>query len=415
MDHGLEYRHQSMYPHHNRIRILHLRPRSTGEAILCELVTEELHPRMERYSALSWKWGDRTRMAVIYIEGKIFEVRHNLFADLQQLRHPALTVRLWVDAICINQDDDSEKSVQIPLMPKIYGLAHSVCVWLGEAANDSHLAMVFLGRVANLDMGANVDRLLFSSHHAHEVLSLLKLLKRGCFGRRWVVQEIAVARSAIIYCGEDFTSWDSLVTAVGLFKKATQEGGAIQRMLSKHVASSSPSYNVETSQLCLLFALSIVLPLSSAARTTRVSGPRATPLEHLVSSLYSFQATRLHDTLYALLGLAADIKPAPPLPQGGQLRRGDSPELSLRRVGNTILDMPIMVVDYSLYPLEVFVRFITHTIDSSESLDIICRPWAHDHGFSADGATRDRVSFLVDALGTADRVPANPTWGHGAV
>jgi len=61
------------------------------------------------------------------------------------------------------------------------------------------------------------------------------------------------------------------------------------------------------------------------------------------------------------------------------------------------------------------MRFITHTIDSSESLDIICRPWAHDHGFSADGATRDRVSFLVDALGTADRVPANPTWGHGAV
>jgi len=105
---------------------------------------------MERYSALSWKWGDRTRMAVIYIEGKIFEVRHNLFADLQQLRHPALTVRLWVDAICINQDDDSEKSVQIPLMPKIYGLAHSVCVWLGEAANDSHLAMVFLGRVAKM-------------------------------------------------------------------------------------------------------------------------------------------------------------------------------------------------------------------------------------------------------------------------
>jgi len=48
---------------------------------------------------------------------------------------------LWVDAICINQSDDTEKAVQVAEMHHIYQKATSVYVWLGPASDTSDLAM----------------------------------------------------------------------------------------------------------------------------------------------------------------------------------------------------------------------------------------------------------------------------------
>ena len=125
--------------------------------------------------------------------------------------------------------------------------------------------------------------------------------------------------------------------------------GGLRHPANAEQACSNPPFSYDVENFSTLPAVRLVDSASALFRgqNNKDIRPSRHTLKHLVSSLYSFQATRLHDTLYALLGLAADIKPAPPLPQGGQLRRGDSPELSLRRVGNTILDMPIMVVDYS--------------------------------------------------------------------
>ena len=86
-----------------------------------------------------------------------FKVRPNLHAALQQLRLRDRPKRLWIDAICINQEDNDEKNAQVSLMADVYSKATSVCVWLGEASSDSTLALNFISRIVNLD---DFDRLV---------------------------------------------------------------------------------------------------------------------------------------------------------------------------------------------------------------------------------------------------------------
>lgn len=47
----------------------------------------------------------------------------------------------WADSVCINQADIQERGQQVRLMKTIYRCAEIVAAWLGEAANDSEVAM----------------------------------------------------------------------------------------------------------------------------------------------------------------------------------------------------------------------------------------------------------------------------------
>jgi hypothetical protein len=44
---------------------------------------------------------------------------------------------LGADAVCINQQDNDEKALQVPLMSRIYRQAQQVIVWLGDDETDS--------------------------------------------------------------------------------------------------------------------------------------------------------------------------------------------------------------------------------------------------------------------------------------
>lgn len=69
----------------------------------------------------------------IRVDGVEFPVTVNLHEALLRLRDPAIERIIWIDAVCIDQDDDTEKTHQIGLMSKIYGQANRVIIWLGEA------------------------------------------------------------------------------------------------------------------------------------------------------------------------------------------------------------------------------------------------------------------------------------------
>ena len=68
-------------------------------------------------------------------------IQANLMAALRHLRQPSRSRTLWINAICINQKDNDEKSIQIQQMAIIYKSARRVVIWLGLAANDSQLAL----------------------------------------------------------------------------------------------------------------------------------------------------------------------------------------------------------------------------------------------------------------------------------
>ena len=94
------------------------------------------HPKLawkaKQYQALSYVWGDPIEIKSIQVNNQGFGVTTNLFNGLQRLRSKTKNRIIWVDAICINQEDLQEKSFQVKLMQEVYSRAKAVLMWLGE-------------------------------------------------------------------------------------------------------------------------------------------------------------------------------------------------------------------------------------------------------------------------------------------
>lgn len=123
------------------IRILELQPSLVPSSwIYCSL-SKAFVVDPPVYQALSYVWGDSSEKASIRVNGKPFEVTKNLFAALKRLRRRTFSILLWVDAICINQDNIPERNFQVQLMKQVYMHAERVLIWLGESEDDSDYAM----------------------------------------------------------------------------------------------------------------------------------------------------------------------------------------------------------------------------------------------------------------------------------
>ena len=119
------------------IRLLHLMPHDgNGDFIRCQLIEypiQETWERADLYEALSYCWGGSDKPCSISIGQCCLPITANLHAALLRLRHRLLGRFLWVDAVCINQDDKSEQAQQVRSMAEIYSKASRVIVWLGKA------------------------------------------------------------------------------------------------------------------------------------------------------------------------------------------------------------------------------------------------------------------------------------------
>jgi hypothetical protein len=98
------------------------------------------------YDALSYAWGDPQHTREIRVSNIPFKATVNLELALRNLRHERSVRKLWVDAICIDQEDDTERNAQIKQMAKIYGRASRVLIWLGQIDSKSELAFDMVER-----------------------------------------------------------------------------------------------------------------------------------------------------------------------------------------------------------------------------------------------------------------------------
>jgi len=162
------------------------------------------------YIALSYTWGDLGMTDTIFINGQPFEVTKNLHSALHQLRDSkyfATGVKLWVDAICINQKDTRERSLQVQRMRDIYSQAFNTFVWLGPEADNSTRAINLLDLFAKgggmLKVEGPTQERPFTSSEAALWIALYKFLDRPYWKRVWILQEIIVSFSTLtIFCGE---------------------------------------------------------------------------------------------------------------------------------------------------------------------------------------------------------------------
>ena len=195
---------------HNFIRLLVLYPGKPKDPLRGYLITNRFHEKSFRqpYEALSYVWGDSTRRKSMILNDEHFAINQNLHVALQHLREETWKRELWIDAICINQDDESERSRQVSFMGDIYACATRVVNWLGPSTPNTALGLEILAYLfGDKDMSSEPPW----ENHKSALLraGLQDILKRDYFGRIWVVQENALASMIILQVGSATLIWRS--------------------------------------------------------------------------------------------------------------------------------------------------------------------------------------------------------------
>lgn len=193
-------------------RLLELLPGERDDALKCSLTHNSLtsHPN---YNAVSYTWGTPGLIREIELGGVARSIQANLFDFLQQLRSIYGAVTLWVDALCINQNDILEKNVQVPLMGLIYSYAKSVFVWLGPQADGSEEYFDFCNhilpelRYLRSSAFGNVLGNVESDVTRRISAAIAALQRRTYWTRTWIIQELVLTNSILIFCGDRSTSW----------------------------------------------------------------------------------------------------------------------------------------------------------------------------------------------------------------
>lgn len=146
----------------SEIRLLKANFGLTGE-IECELTTHSLDLDPE-YHALSYVWGDASITTDILVNSKTFSTTTNLVAALRTLAlHLNGKVLIWADAICINQQDDEERSSQVQVMSFIFKKAELVAAWLGPEEDQSTEVIELLKQLATeIEFSSNASVDIFS-------------------------------------------------------------------------------------------------------------------------------------------------------------------------------------------------------------------------------------------------------------
>ena len=182
----VEYRYSPL-PQGFDIRLLRLMPHEDGTApIQCQLFDYSLQDSLQEsgkrthpYDALSYAWGDSGKPQSISVGEYDLPVTKKLHEALLHLRYRSIERIMWIDAVCIDQENQQEKMKQIWLMGKIYAQANRVVVWLGEATVDSDRALEDI-RVAGGEESTN------SSNNQPAIFALLG---RPWFRRIWVSEQ----------------------------------------------------------------------------------------------------------------------------------------------------------------------------------------------------------------------------------
>ena len=386
----------------NEIRLLHLFPADNqNDMILSALKVAKLDGSHLQYQALSYTWGYEDATEKVWIQtggqstqpsrrilrstgreegesNRTFYVRPNLSDALRHLRNYSgsspqqssgrpQTLVIWIDYICINQEDNDEKSAQVRMMANIYKRAESVLIWLGREGEESDMAMDLILRLPDQE---HQGMLSVRGSDAPQWVAFVALLRRAWFSRRWVVQELVFAQKAYLMCGDLSVNWLDFVFAVDFFI------GKFDTITAAYNDSALFKRNVVSlGDVKAFAALKMVTISKELVQNSKEHMHRMKTLEALVSELTMFEVRDPRDSIYAVMALARDI-------EDGAARQRRKSGLS----GPP--GRPSFRVDYQKNILQVFTDFVAFSIDGSNSLDVICRKWAPNR--------RAKVSRVAD-------------------
>ena len=275
--------------------------RATNHAV--SLVTE----RPVWFTALSYVWGanpifDQT----ITSEHGPITITRSLAAALQELRSKHDSFYLWIDQICINQPDNDEKAMQIPLMDKIYTRATNTVIWLGDDGGEDpvkafDLMETVYARLQGTDAQVTPDdfeRLNFPPAKNRAWWTIRQFLRRPWFDRLWTIQEAVLSRNLYLKCGraqvcwDDFQAWCGCLVGTGLLRWL-KENVELDTEYGKKLPGVLPSPQ----------GAAVVLSISAERLNIMNFTHRESLLNILVTTRYA-NATEPKDKIYGVLGIA---------------------------------------------------------------------------------------------------------------
>ncbi|KAI6773008.1 hypothetical protein HG530_003966 [Fusarium avenaceum] len=283
-------------------------------------------------------------------------IRNNLFRAILRLRRhgaDAQAVAIWIDFLSIKQKDVKEKTAQLGRMVDIYSNASQVCIWLGETDSRglSDDAMDFIPTIMDFAM---LERYARDKTQARKWYALGELMRDRWFSRRWVVQEMALAKDATVHCGDRAVRWSDFADAVSLLVSN-------QEMIKSLFDFSDWREGKNTLGAVESFGAWILLESTSNLFRRKPNGEIKKPIksiEYLVTSLKTFDTGDTRDLIYSLVSIASDT----------------SSNIWHHDKGND--EGEILVMDYDKSEVAVYQDFTKFCVRSSKSLDVICRPWA---------------------------------------
>lgn len=176
------------------------------------------------FATLSYTWGTSTQKEIIILNDIPFQIGTNLASALHAFRRLAcfgLKYMLWVDAVCINQNDSKECESQVAKMRDLYAGSWTTMTFLGNAAEGSDKAIDLiktLSRIKNEGKAWDLrDKLQVEPGHLGDGkwLAFQHFILRPYWSRLWIVQEIALAPlNMLIFAGDDSVTWAEVQTAL---------------------------------------------------------------------------------------------------------------------------------------------------------------------------------------------------------
>ncbi|KAH8892984.1 hypothetical protein GQ53DRAFT_805838 [Thozetella sp. PMI_491] len=287
-----------------RLLVLH-RPRWFFGIVEASIVHRpiDLSPDFE---AVSYRWGSLDRPEEILLDGCRFAVTSSAF-DLLLARRSIWRDRIiWIDAICINQNDDDEKSAQVQLMREIYHRAARVILYTGRDWRARYVVpLMFEIVLAQIRYGVDAcksEEVFPLEEKAPRWRALYDFVSNLYFTRIWVVQEIAVGRKVELYYGGHYIDWTSLLQVFQAFLGPSRSS----RFWSYGTSESQiwlPPHTVESFEImCLL------RPDYEKGFGPDDANMNQRNWETMLFATSKFHATDPRDMIFGLIGIVPDVQ-----------------------------------------------------------------------------------------------------------
>lgn len=282
------------------IRLVQISRKGDSDGLQGHMHTVSLDDLTCKYVAVSYHWEQSPKGEKVYFSDDEYMIINRSAADI--LRRIPERKLIWIDQLCIKLEDMQEKATQVKLIPEIFSSATRVIIWLGEASEDSEIALHFattlyksIQRLVSSGKTIKQENLPETSIAGYQQTvnawkALSNLLARPWFSRSWVVLEAVLSQHISFMCGDTVIAWKCLADVLPIL---TARGLDTFLQIQEEATPLIQPRGVLTMQLIY------------GIRQLREK-KESISLASLLLDCHSLEASEPVDKVFSLLGLASD-------------------------------------------------------------------------------------------------------------